>query len=63
MQSRTRALKRGVVWGMKHRTTKNRKGQQRRMQTIVLHRVASDANQVCHKTIIHDKTAIKNRLF
>lgn len=52
MQSKTRAMKRGTL-GVRHKTTKNRKGQQYRMQTIVLHSVASDANQKCHKTLFH----------
>ena len=63
MQSQARAFKRGVVWGARHKTTKNRKGQKYYMQLITLHEIASDANQKCHKTIMHDNYAIKARAF
>lgn len=59
MQSKMRAFKRGHMnaFGLlpKHKTTKNRKGQRYVMQTIVLHAIASDANQKCVKTIIREK--------
>lgn len=59
MQSKMRAFKRGHMdaFGLlpRHKTTKNRKGQRYVMQTIVLHAIASDANQKCVKTIIRER--------
>lgn len=60
MQSKMRAFKRGHMdaFGLvvpKHKTTKNRKGQRYVMQTIVLHAIASDANQKCVKTIVRER--------
>lgn len=52
MQSRNRAIKRGS-FGVKHKTTKNRKGQQYFMQLITMSNTASDANQKINKTLIH----------
>ena len=37
----------------KHKTTKNRKGQLYRMQTVIVSDRADDANQKLTKTIIH----------
>lgn len=56
MQSRARALKRGS-FGVRHKTTKNRKGQQYRMQLITKAKFASDANQKLHNTLFHLNSA------
>ena len=37
----------------RHKTTKNRKGQQWYMQTVVISNTASDANQKITKTVFH----------
>lgn len=52
MQSYERRMKRGTL-GARHKTTKNRKGQQYRMQLITMSNVAFDANQKINKTLIH----------
>lgn len=57
MQSRKRAMQRGHIdafgYVPKHKTTKNRKGQQWRMQLITKTKFASDANQKIHVTLFH----------
>ena len=66
MQSRMRAMKRGHLdaagYIPRHKTTKNRKGQQWHMQLITKGRslrpnaktkFASDANQKIHNTLFH----------
>ena len=57
MQSRMRAMKRGHIdafgYLSRHKTTKNRKGQQYRMQLITKAKFASDANQKLHNTLFH----------
>lgn len=52
MQSYARRMKRGTL-SARHKTTKNRKGQQYRMQLITMSNVASDANQKINKTLFH----------
>lgn len=52
MRINPRMLRNSFIY-TKHKTTKNRKGQQWRMQTVVISNNASDANQKITKTVFH----------